>query len=115
MTKYSTTIVPPPTRSIILTALEEQVLLILAKSPKPLYSVDVVRLLGQLSQGQIVLSSGTITPMLKRVLKEGWIVAHSSTKTNGQLSVRKTYTITATGQAALASTEELRRRINNWV
>jgi DNA-binding PadR family transcriptional regulator len=53
--------------------------------------------------------------MLKRVLKEGWIVAHSSTKTNGQLSVRKTYTITATGQAALASTEELRRRINNWV
>lgn len=114
MLKYKIKTTYAHKRSVILTALEEQVLILLTRTTKPLYSCDIVKLLRQLSNNQITLSSGTVTPMIKRLLKEGLIEAHDTALLHRSCNVRKAYRATNAAAAVLSNAEQLRQRIHRF-
>ena len=84
------------------------ILLILANGPRHGYAI--MKEAGQLSQGSVELSTGTLYGALKRLLDQGWIrrAVDPDGVMNGR--VRKAYILTPLGRETLeAEVQRLRR------
>ncbi len=65
-----------------------------------------------LSEGRVILSTGTLYGALKRLLDEGWIRRVDEAGANDSGRVRKSYSLTRLGQQILAGeTERLERLV----
>lgn len=75
--------------------------ILLSLAPGPRHGYAIMKDVKSLSQGRVVLSTGTLYSALKRMLEQDWIRRSdlAEKKTNGR--VRKAYTLTGLGQAIL--------------
>jgi DNA-binding PadR family transcriptional regulator len=77
--------------------------ILLSLAPGPIHGYAIMKDVQQLSQGRVLLSTGTLYGALKRLLELGWIerVDDPGAGENGR--ERKAYRLTQIGQAALDS------------
>lgn len=77
------------------------ILLSLASSPRHGYAI--LKEVADLSQGRVVLSTGTLYGALKRFLERGWIERLDEPVDNGEGRERKAYRLTPLGSGILAA------------
>lgn len=83
------------------------IMLILANGPRHGYAI--MKEAGQLSQGRIELSTGTLYGALKRLLDQGWIRRAEDPESGATGRVRKVYSLTPLGRKILeAEVQRLR-------
>jgi PadR family transcriptional regulator, regulatory protein PadR len=70
----------------------------------PLHGYAIIRQAGELSQGSVRLSTGTLYALLERAVAEGLVVAGESYREGGRL--RRDYQLTETGREQLVQEAE---------
>lgn len=75
--------------------------ILLSLSPGPRHGYSIMKDVRQLSDGRVVLSTGTLYSALKRLLDQGWIERTGDTEGNGDGRGRKAYRLTSLGQQIL--------------
>jgi DNA-binding PadR family transcriptional regulator len=76
--------------------------ILLTLVPAPLHGYAIMKEVDHLSEGRVVLSTGTLYGSVKRLLEDGWIRrAREGTKRPAGGRVRKVYGLTATGRRVL--------------
>ena len=80
---------------------EATCLIMLSLSPEPRHGYAIMKDVLSLSQGRVVLSTGTLYGALKRLLEAGWIerIKHSGSGEPGRS--RKAYALTDLGRRVL--------------
>jgi DNA-binding PadR family transcriptional regulator len=87
----------PPNLSLT----ETTYFIMLSLSPGPRHGYSVMKDVRQLSDGRVVLSTGTLYSALKRLLDQGWIERTDDPEANGDGRGRKAYRLTPLGQQIL--------------
>ncbi len=101
----------PPTPSA-LPLTESTLLILLSLSPGPKHGYAILKEVERLSDGRVLLSTGTLYGALKRLLDEGWIIRVDDPVPNETDRERKAYILTDRGRYILqAEVERLRRLI----
>ena len=81
--------------------------ILLSLSSKPRHGYAIMQDVQDLSEGRIILSTGTLYGALKRLLELGWIVRLDDSGAKGNSRDRKVYKVTESGQHILK--EEIAR------
>jgi DNA-binding PadR family transcriptional regulator len=74
----------------------------------PLHGYGIIKRAGELSGGEVRLSTGTLFGALDRLVESGLVEAGEEEKVEGR--VRRSYTLTQDGHAALAAEAKSLRR-----
>jgi PadR family transcriptional regulator, regulatory protein PadR len=74
----------------------------------PLHGYGIIKRASELSDGEVRLSTGTLFGALDRLLESGLVEAGEEEKVEGR--VRRSYTLTQDGHAALAAEAKSLRR-----
>jgi DNA-binding PadR family transcriptional regulator len=88
----------------VLTALpltEVTYFILLSLSPRAKHGYAIMKDVRLLSQGRVVLSTGTLYGALKRLLELGWVAPVEDPAANHNGRVRKTYRLTGLGRQVL--------------
>jgi len=88
-----------PTRSLPLT--EPTFLILLSLSPGPKHGYAIMKAVENLSEGQVLLSTGTLYGALKRLLDEDLIQRMADPLPNPTIRERKAYILTEHGRRVL--------------
>jgi len=75
--------------------------ILLSLAPGSRHGYAIMKEVRELSQGQVVLSTGTLYGALKRLLDLQWIERVDETKADGSRRVRKLYGLTQLGRRVL--------------
>ncbi|HJW89995.1 MAG TPA: helix-turn-helix transcriptional regulator [Anaerolineales bacterium] len=75
--------------------------ILLSLSRGPQHGYAVMKDVQQLSQGRVVLSTGTLYSALKRLLDQGWISRAEGPEDSSSRRVRKAYRLSPLGQKIL--------------
>lgn len=75
--------------------------ILLSLAPGSRHGYAIMKEVRQLSQGQVVLSTGTLYGALKRLLDLQWIERVDETEADGSRRVRKLYGLTNLGRRVL--------------
>lgn len=75
--------------------------ILLSISPRSKHGYAIMKDVEQLSQGRVVLSTGTLYGAIKRLLDLGWIERTDDPKPNNNKRGRKVYTLTDVGTRVL--------------
>jgi DNA-binding PadR family transcriptional regulator len=75
--------------------------ILLSLAPGPTHGYAIMKNVHQLSQGRVILSTGTLYSALKRLLDQGWIRRVDDLGDNANGRQRKTYHLTDLGQGIL--------------
>jgi len=101
---------PPSPDALPLT--EPTLLILLSLSPGPKHGYAIMKEVETLSDGRVLLSTGTLYGGLKRLLDEGWIMRVDDPEPNGTDRQRKAYILTDQGRDILrAEVERLRKLV----
>lgn len=79
---------------------ESTLFILLSLAPAPKHGYAIMKDTHHLSEGQVVLSTGTLYGALKRLLDLGWIERVNDTDANGNRE-RKAYALTRKGRRVL--------------
>ncbi len=77
--------------------------ILLSLFPGSRHGYSIMKDVRQLSDGRVVLSTGTLYSALKRLLDQGWIERTDDPDDNGDARGRKAYRLTLLGQQILAA------------
>ncbi|HBY08946.1 MAG TPA: PadR family transcriptional regulator [Chloroflexi bacterium] len=92
---------------------EPTFLILLSLAPGPKHGYAILKEVEALSEGRVLLSTGTLYGAIKRLLDEGWIRRVDDPLPNGTERERKAYELTETGRRAMnAEVERLRKLVN---
>ena len=80
---------------------ESTYFILLGLSPKPKHGYAIMKEVQQLSEGRVVLSTGTLYGALKRLLDDGWIIRLEESGSKGNTRDRKVYKLTEHGRRVL--------------
>jgi DNA-binding PadR family transcriptional regulator len=80
---------------------ESTYFILLSLSPKPKHGYAIMKEVQELSDGHVMLSTGTLYGALKRLLDEGWIIRLEETSSKGNTRDRKVYRLTEQGRRVL--------------
>lgn len=84
--------------------------ILLSLSPGPKHGYAILKEVETLSEGRVLLSTGTLYGAIKRLLDRNWIKRAEDTEPNRAERDRKAYTLTELGRRALnAEVERLRK------
>jgi DNA-binding PadR family transcriptional regulator len=97
-TTYQRDIMNQPTE---LPLTETTYFILLSLSPKPKHGYAIMKDVQVLSDGRIILSTGTLYGALKRLLDQGWIVRLEESAPKGNIRDRKVYKLSEHGQRVL--------------
>ncbi|NUQ84144.1 MAG: PadR family transcriptional regulator [Anaerolineales bacterium] len=75
--------------------------ILLSLSPKPKHGYAIMKDVQALSDGRIILSTGTLYGALKRLLDQGWIIRLEESAPKGNIRDRKVYRLSEHGQRVL--------------
>ena len=75
--------------------------ILLSLSPGPRHGYSIMKDVRQLSDGRVILSTGTLYSALKRLLDQGWIERTGDPEGNDDGRGRKAYRLTSLGQQIL--------------
>lgn len=77
--------------------------ILLSLAPEPKHGYAIMKEVQQLSEGRVVLSTGTLYGAIKRLLEHGWIQRVEVTETNKLAAGRKkkSYSLSDSGRRAL--------------
>jgi DNA-binding PadR family transcriptional regulator len=75
--------------------------ILLSLAPEPNHGYAIMKDVHQLSQGRVMLSTGTLYSALKRLLEQGWIRRNGAPEDNSNGRLRKTYSLTSLGKHIL--------------
>jgi len=75
--------------------------ILLSLAPGPSHGYAIMKDVLMLSQGRVVLSTGTLYGALKRLLELDWIYRTEDPQLDGNDRPRKTYRLTVKGRGAL--------------
>lgn len=75
--------------------------ILLSLSPKPKHGYAILKDVQELSEGRVILSTGTLYGALKRLLDQGWIIRIEEKGTKGAVRDRKVYKLSEHGRRAL--------------
>jgi len=75
--------------------------ILLSLAPGPNHGYAIMKDVHQLSQGRVMLSTGTLYSALKRLLEQDWIRRNGAPEDNSNGRVRKTYSLTSLGMHIL--------------
>ena len=79
---------------------ESTLFILLSLAPAPKHGYAIMKDTRRLSEGRVILSTGTLYGALKRLLDLGWIERVTDTDANGKRE-RKAYTLTRQGRRVL--------------
>jgi DNA-binding PadR family transcriptional regulator len=89
---------------------ESTFFIILSLAPGPKHGYAILKEVEALSEGRVVLSTGTLYGALKRMLEGGWIERVEDPEPDGSGRERKAYRLTDLGRRILeAETARLRK------
>jgi DNA-binding PadR family transcriptional regulator len=89
---------------------ESTFLIILSMAPSPKHGYAIMKEVEALSDGRVVLSTGTLYGALKRMLEGGWSERVDDPEPNGSDRERKAYQLTKLGRRILeAESARLRK------
>jgi DNA-binding PadR family transcriptional regulator len=78
--------------------------ILLSLSQEPRHGYAIMKDVQSLSNGGVVLSTGTLYGALKRLLEQGWIErVEEDAASDGSGRIRKAYTLTHVGQRILSA------------
>ena len=77
--------------------------ILLSLAPEPKHGYAVLKDVDSLSDGRLVLSTGTLYGALKRLLEQGWIERISDLESDDSGRPRKAYTLTVLGRRILTA------------
>lgn len=80
---------------------EPTFLILLALSPNPKHGYAILKEVEALSEGRVLLSTGTLYGAIRRLLENGWIRRVDDPLPNGTERVRKAYELTEQGRRVL--------------
>ena len=87
--------------------------ILLSLSPGPKHGYAILKEVESLSEGRVLLSTGTLYGAIKRLLDDGWIRRVDDPLPNGTDRERKAYALTEQGRRVLnAEIERLRKLVN---
>jgi len=87
--------------------------ILLSLSPGPKHGYAILKEVESLSEGRVLLSTGTLYGAIKRLLDDGWIRRVDDPLPNGTDRERKAYALTEPGRRVLnAEIERLRKLVN---
>ena len=87
--------------------------ILLSLSPGPKHGYAILKEVESLSEGRVLLSTGTLYGAIKRLLDHGWIRRVDDPLPNGTDRERKAYALTEQGRRVLnAEIERLRKLVN---
>lgn len=77
--------------------------ILLSLAPEPKHGYAIMKEVQQLSEGRVMLSTGTLYGAIKRLLENGWIQRVKDTGTNALAAGRqkKSYSLSDSGRRAL--------------
>ena len=84
--------------------------ILLSVSPKPKQGYAIMKDVKELNKSRVILSTGTLYGVLKRLLDQGWIVRLEEPNSNDAIRDRKVYKLSEHGQRALK--DEIKRLQN---
>lgn len=86
--------------------------ILLSLAPKPKHGYAILKEVEALSEGRVLLSTGTLYGAIKRLLEQAWIERVADPEPDGSERERKAYRLTILGRRMLeAETERLDRLI----
>ena len=86
--------------------------ILLSLSPGPKHGYAILKEVENLSEGRVLLSTGTLYGAIKRLLDDGWIRRTDDPLPNGTDRERKAYALTEQGRRVLnAEVERLRKLV----
>lgn len=85
--------------------------ILLALSPGPKHGYAILKNVEELSQGRVLLGTGTLYGAIKRLLDRGWIRRVDDPIPNSTDRQRKVYNLTEQGRRVLSSEVERMRRL----
>lgn len=85
--------------------------ILLALSPGPKHGYAILKNVEELSQGHVLLGTGTLYGAIKRLLDLGWIRRVDDPNPNSTDRQRKVYNLTEQGRRVLSSEVERMRRL----
>lgn len=83
---------------------EATLLILLSLAEEPRHGYAIMKDVQELSQGRVILSTGTLYGALKRLLDQGWIVRIDTPEDNQDVNnnrIRKAYMLTRLGKRIL--------------
>jgi DNA-binding PadR family transcriptional regulator len=87
--------------------------ILLSLSPGPKHGYSIMKEVEALSEGRLLLSTGTLYGAIQRLLKDGWIRRVEDPLPNRTDRERKAYALTEQGQRLLsAEIERLRKMVS---
>ena len=87
--------------------------ILLSLSPGPKHGYAILKEVESLSEGRVLLSTGTLYGAIKRLLEDGWIRRVDDPLPNGTERERKAYALTEQGRRVLnAEIERLRQLVD---
>ena len=91
---------------------ETTLMILLSLSPGPKHGYAILKEVEVLSDGRLLLSTGTLYGAIKRLLDDGWIKRVDDPLPNGTNRARKAYALTEDGWRVLnAEVERLRKLV----
>jgi DNA-binding PadR family transcriptional regulator len=90
---------------------ESTFLMLLSLAPGPKHGYAIMKAVEALSDGRVVLSTGTLYGALKRLLDQGWIRRVPEPGEKEPERNRKAYALTQAGRRALKAEGERLRRL----
>jgi DNA-binding PadR family transcriptional regulator len=87
--------------SIHLPLTETTYFILLSLSPKPKHGYAIMKDVQILSEGRVVLSTGTLYGALKRLLDQGWITRSDDPDPEDAIHDRKVYALSQHGRRVL--------------
>jgi DNA-binding PadR family transcriptional regulator len=92
---------------------EPTLYILLSLSPGPKHGYAILKEVESLSEGRLLLSTGTLYGAIKRLLERGWIRRVADPEPNDSERERKAYELTIKGRRALnAEVERLRKLVS---
>jgi DNA-binding PadR family transcriptional regulator len=91
---------------------EATFLILVSLGSGPKHGYAIMQEVAELSQGRVLLSTGTLYGVIKRLLADGWISRLDLSEDASSGRERKSYTLTTRGQRVLqAETKRLRELV----
>ena len=75
--------------------------ILISLAPGPRHGYAIMKDVRSLSQGRVILSTGTLYSALKRLLEQDWIQRSDLSENHSDSRVRKAYTLTGLGRRIL--------------
>jgi DNA-binding PadR family transcriptional regulator len=80
---------------------EATLLILLSLAPEPKHGYAIMKDVEALSEGRVLLSTGTLYGALKRLLEQGWIIRVDEVESDESSRPRKAYVLTRLGRRVL--------------